>query len=391
MQRWLRNREIGSKRKLHLGTRFKHFQLLLTSHESESKRSITYSNDSQWLIGAWGFDSNVEVNTVSIWDSNQYSPRNDIRLNNGMVLVHSVASHHDLVAIGGQCSMMDDAGEVKIVSMHKMEQIESHKFPLWVYAVEFFEPTILATACMIGDTANAIAQLRDMRCRDGGILIAESEENRGIRTLNCHPTNSNLIAIGGDDVGAIFDIRKPLIPAVELFDESGDSGYLHTIRWSPSGRYLAASGMYGIGIWNCHVTRGSVTRDKEYHAAQLDDLTFFNQCLWMDDEENILSGDTDGVIHVWNRKTDEKMMLKSYSRDGYPDDFQLSYNRIHRQLATGYQDQIGIWSHFKIKSKPDIISYQMITREILDNPDEVIPLAALQLDQSGSSEDDFSI
>ena len=109
--------------------------------------------------------------------------------------------------------------------------------------------------------------------------------------------------------------------------------------------------MYGIGIWNCHVTRGSVTRDKGYHAAQLDDLTFFNQCLWMDDEENILSGDTDGVIHVWNRKTDEKMMLKSYSRDGYPDDFQLSYNRIHRQLATGYQDQIGIWSHFKIKSK----------------------------------------
>ena len=75
MQRWLRNREIGSKRKLHLGTRFKHFQLLRTSQESESKRSITYSNDSQWLIGAWGFDSNIEVNTVSIWDSNQYSPR----------------------------------------------------------------------------------------------------------------------------------------------------------------------------------------------------------------------------------------------------------------------------------------------------------------------------
>ena len=79
MQRWLRDREIGSKRKLHLGTRFKHFQLLRTSQESESKRSITYSNDSQWLIGAWGFDSDIEVNTVSIWDSNQYSPRNDAR------------------------------------------------------------------------------------------------------------------------------------------------------------------------------------------------------------------------------------------------------------------------------------------------------------------------
>ena len=64
--------------------------------------------------------------------------------------------------------------------------------------------------------------------------------------------------------------------------------------------------MYGIGIWNCH---RSVTRDKGYHAAQLDDLTFFNQCLWMDDEENILSGDTDGVIHVWNRKSDEKSCL----------------------------------------------------------------------------------
>jgi len=308
-----------------------------------------------------------------------------------MVLVHSVASQDDFVAVGGQCSMMDDTGEVKIVSLYKMDEIESHKFPLWVYSVEFFQPTILATACMIGDTANAIAQLRDMRSRNSGILLAESEENRGIRTLNCHPTNRNLIAIGGDDVGAIFDVRKPLIPAVQLWDNSADSGYLHTIRWSPNGKYLAASGMYGIDIWNC---QGSVTRNKGYHAPQLDDLTFFNQCLWMDDEENILSGDTDGVIHVWNRKNDEKMMLKSYSRDGYPDDFQLSYNRIHRQLATGYQDQIGIWSHFQIEPKPDIISYQMITREILDNPDEVIPLAALQLDQSDqdeSSDENFSI
>lgn len=257
-----------------------------------------------------GFDSNLEVNTVSVWDSNHYSPRKDVRLHKGMVLVHSVASHDDLIAVGGQCSMMDDTGEVKIVSLFKLDEIESLKFPLWVYSVEFFQPTVLATACMIGDTANAIAQLRDMRCRDSGILLAESEENRGIRTLNCHPTNRNLIAIGGDDVGAIFDVRKPLIPAVQLWDKSSaDSGYLHTIRWSPNGKYLAASGMYGIDIWNC---QGSVTRNKGYHAPQLDDLTFFNQCLWMDDEENILSGDTDGVIHVWNRKNDEKMMLKSY-------------------------------------------------------------------------------
>ena len=84
-------------------------------------------------------------------------------------------------------------------------------------------------------------------------------------------------------------------------------------------------------------------------------------------------------------------MLESYSRDGNPDDFQLSYNRIYHQLATGYQDQIGVWSHHQIKPKPDIISYQMVTREILDNPDQIIPLAALQLEQSSSSSDDFSI
>ena len=390
MQRWLRNRELGSKRKIHLGARFTHFQLLRTNTESDSKRCITYSDDYQCLIGAWGYTSTEEVDTLSVWNTNQYSPSNDVKLINGMVLVHSVASHGDMAAVGGQRSMMDDDGEVKIVSLHKMEQTESHKFPLWVYAVEFLEPKILVTACMIGDTAYAIAQVRDMRTRDSGILIAESEENRGIRTLNCHPTNTNLIAVGGDDVGAIFDIRKPLTPAVRLLDHAE---YLHTIRWSPSGKFIAASGMYDINIWNC---QGSVTRNKGYHAAQLDDLTFFNQCLWMDDEEHVLSGDTDGVIHVWNRKTDEKMMLKSYSRDGYPDDFQLSYNRIHHQLATGYQDQIGIWSHFQIKPKPDIISRDiisrdiMVTREILDNPDQVIPLAALQLDQSTSSEDDFS-
>ena len=29
----------------------------------------------------------------------------------------------------GQRSMMDDDGEVKIVSLHKMEEIETHKFP----------------------------------------------------------------------------------------------------------------------------------------------------------------------------------------------------------------------------------------------------------------------
>ena len=388
MQRWLRNRELGSKRKLQLGVRFKHFQLLRTSTESDSKRCITYSDDYQWLLGAWGYTSTEEVNTISVWDSNHYSPRNDAKLNNGMVLVHSVASHDDVIAVGGQRSMMDDDGEVKIVSLHKMNEIETHKFPLWVYAVEFLEPKILATACMIGDTAYAIAQLRDIRTRDNGILIAESEENRGIRTLHGHPSNSNLVAVGGDDVGAIFDIRKPMIPAVRLLDHAE---YLHTIRWSPSGKYIAASGMYDINIWNCQGGVSKVSRSKGYHAAQLDDLTFFNQCLWMDDEEHVLSGDTDGVIHVWNRKTDEKMMLKSYSRDGYPDDFQLSYNRIYHQLATGYQDQIGVWSHHQIKPKPDIISYQMVTREILDNPDQIIPLAALQLEQSSSSSDDFSI
>ena len=135
--------------------------------------------------------------------------------------------------------------------------------------------------------------------------------------------------------------------------------------------------MYDINIWS-YINSDNVIQSKNgYHAGQLDDLTFFNQCIWMDDEESILCGDTDGVIHVWNMKTDDKIMLKSYSR-GYPDDFQLSYNRIHRQLATGYQDQVGIWSHFQIKPKPnEIISYQMITRDILDLPDgpeQIIPL-----------------
>ena len=368
MQRWLRNRENGSKRKFQLGVRFNYFQLL---QPPEYLGSITYSDDNKWLIGAYS-DNLIEgrENTLSLWNTTHYSSRNDVKVNNRMALVHSVASHDDLIAVGGQhfgipLCVHGDPGEVRIVSMHKMEEFELHKFPLPVYAVEFLEPKIMVTACMntcmYAYTAHAIAQLRDIRTRDDGILIAESKKKLGIRTLNCHPSNSNLVAVGGDDVVAIFDIRKPMIPANQLFD---NDSHLHTIRWSPSGKYIATSGMNDISIWNYQESVTKSTPD-----SQLDDLTFFKQCPWID-EEHVLSCNSDGVFHVWNRKTDVNMKLKPYNRHGYQRDFRLSYNRIHHHLATswyreshqyrvGIRHHIGVWSPYEIKQKSDIVSYEI--------------------------------
>lgn len=161
-----------------------------------------------------------------------------------------------------------------------------------------------------------------------------------VKSMSCHPFNNNVVVVGGWDTLSLFDIRKPLKPLIEIYEdrEVGIDYPIKTVEWSPSGCQFVACGDTFLEI---HQFRSGVAY---YDSGYEDNRARYCGSVWADDEKSILTADSRGKIVIWNKITHNKV-IKDYSYLHGGSKLFLAFNQRKRNMGVGFSGEIGILSH----------------------------------------------
>ena len=200
---------------------------------------------------------------------------------------------------------------------------------------DFFEAEAIATShdgkILASGNNRGVITLWDMVKENRKVTFAAHGDKK-VSALDFSP-DDRMLATGGHDARTVLWQLTASSEPKEILALKADTGDINSLAFSPDGKLLA-TGAYHVRVWN--VATGKLLFVIKGRRVKIGQVTF------SPDSATLAAGSDDGIIELWNVKSQEKRLTLKVE-DGFPV-LALGFSPDGKILASGTRGGfVNVW------------------------------------------------